>query len=99
MSQPERYEPRARSVGGAWKMVKCKDGAYVCFEQHEEIVAALAAENERLRKACELVFGEAAKRKFLRCYPGNDFYVSLEAMEEMKNALGWNAAKEGRDAK
>ena len=53
-------------------MVKCKDGAYICFEQHLEIVAdlneeiefrvrgkmdelianaaAIAAENERLRK-------------------------------------------------
>jgi len=29
-------------------MVKCKDGPYVDFEQHQEIVAALAAENERL---------------------------------------------------
>ena len=37
-------------------MVKCKDGAYVCFEQHEEIVAALEAENERLRKAGDAFF-------------------------------------------
>jgi hypothetical protein len=39
-------------------MVKCKDGAYVCFEQHEEIVAALAAENERLRKAGDAMADE-----------------------------------------
>ena len=58
MSQPKRYEPRARSIGGPWKMVKCKDGAYVCFEQHEEIVAALAAENERLRKAGDAMADE-----------------------------------------
>ena len=51
MSQPERYEPRARSIGGPWKMVKCKDGPYVCHEQHAEIVAALAADKEAETKA------------------------------------------------
>lgn len=51
MSQPERYEPRARSIGGPWKMVKCKDGPYVCHEQHAEIVAALAADKQAADRA------------------------------------------------
>jgi hypothetical protein len=38
--QPERFDPKSKSVDGRgpWRMVKCKDGAYVCFEQHEEII-------------------------------------------------------------
>jgi len=51
VSQPERYEPRARSIGGPWKMVKCKDGPYVCHEQHAEIVAALAADKQAADRA------------------------------------------------
>ena len=71
-------------------------------EKWGEMVKALAevkrlqAEVERLRKACELVFDESAKRKFLMCYPGNDFYVSKEAMEAMSVALGYSKAKEGK---
>ena len=53
---------------------------------------------EKLRKACELVFDESAKRKFLMCYPGNDFYVSKEAMEAMSVALGYSKAKEGKQS-
>ena len=37
----DRYEPRARSIGGAWRMVKCIDGAYVDAEQHDEVVEYL----------------------------------------------------------
>jgi len=51
VSEPERYEPRARSIGGPWKMVKCKDGPYVCYEQHAEIVAALAADKQAADRA------------------------------------------------
>jgi uncharacterized small protein (DUF1192 family) len=51
VSQPERYEPRARRIGGPWKMVKCKDGPYVCHEQHAEIVAALAADKQAADRA------------------------------------------------
>ena len=45
--QPDRYDPKARSVGGPWRMVKCKDGAYVCYEQHLEII-------DNLRKSAEI---------------------------------------------
>lgn len=44
---PERYDPKARSVGGPWRMVKCKDGAYVCYELYLEVV-------ENLRKNAEI---------------------------------------------
>lgn len=45
---PDRYDPKARSIGGSWRMVKCKDGAYVCYEQHLEIIDNLRknAEND-----------------------------------------------------
>ena len=55
----------------------------------------LEAQVERLTKACKLVFDESAKRKFLMCYRGNDFYVSLQAMEAMSVALGYSKAKKG----
>lgn len=45
--QPDRYDPKARSFGGPWRMVKCKDGAYVCYEQHMEII-------DNLRKNAEI---------------------------------------------
>ena len=32
-------------------MVKCKDGPYVCHEQHAEIVAALAADKQAADRA------------------------------------------------
>ena len=32
-------------------MVKCKDGPYVCHEQHTEIVAALAADKQAADRA------------------------------------------------
>ena len=67
----------------------CKLNAY------QMRIERIKAENERLRKACELVFDESAKRKFLMCYRGNDFYVSLEAMEAMSVALGYRKAKGG----
>ena len=44
---PERYDPKARSFGGPWRMVKCKDGAYVCYELYLEVV-------ENLRKSAEI---------------------------------------------
>jgi len=57
LRQPERYDPKARSIGGPWRMVKCKDGAYVCYEQHLEII-------DNLRKNAEInpaQFRHAAK--------------------------------------
>jgi methyl-accepting chemotaxis protein len=63
-----------------------------------ESIARLKAEVERLTKACKLVFDESAKRKFLMCYRGNDFYVSLQAMEAMSVALGYSKAKEGKQS-
>ena len=66
-------------------MVKCKDGPYVDFEQHQEIVAALAAENERLRKAGDSMYHTAQQ-------DGTGLWLH-------KSFQDWNAAKEGRDAK
>ena len=66
-------------------MVKCKDGPYVDFEQHQEIVAALAAENERLRKA-----GDALA--ILQC-------AESDEQHKRRCLVEWLAAKEGRDAK
>lgn len=47
LRQPDRYDPKARSIGGPWRMVKCKDGAYVCYEKHLEII-------DNLRKNAEI---------------------------------------------
>lgn len=47
LTKPDRYDPKARSFGGPWRMVKCKDGPYVCYEQHMEIV-------DNLRKNAEI---------------------------------------------
>lgn len=47
LRQPDRYDPQARSFGGPWRMVKCKDGSYVCYEQHLEII-------DNLRKNAEI---------------------------------------------
>ena len=69
-----------------------EDGLFVVYQDY----AKLKAENERLRKACELVFSESAKRKFLMCYKGDDFYVSLQAMEAMSEALGYRKTKDSK---
>ena len=87
MSQPERYDPRARTIGGPWKMVRCKDGPYVCYEQHAEIVAALAADKEAETKA---VFDAMRLITQLR-----DENAQLRDENERLRA----AAKERRDAK
>lgn len=44
---PDRYDPKARGPGLPWRMVKTKDGAYVCYEQHLEII-------DNLRKNAEI---------------------------------------------
>ena len=67
-----------------------------CLEAFDKKLREAEAEVERLRKACKLVFDESAKRKFLMCYRGDDFYVSLQAMEAMSEALGYRKAKEGK---
>ena len=77
---------------------ECLDAFDVKLSQAEAEISRLKAEVERLRKACELVFDESAKRKFLMCYRGNDFYVSKEAMEAMSVALGYSKAKEGKQS-
>lgn len=47
LTKPDRYDPRARNGVGPWRMVKCKDGAYICYEQHLEII-------DNLRKNAEI---------------------------------------------
>ena len=82
-------------------MVMSDTGSWVENAYYEYLKAEnvrLKAEVERLRKACELVFDESAKRKFLMCYRGDDFYVSLQAMEAMSEALGYRKAKEGKQS-
>ena len=81
MSQPERYEPRARRIGGPWKMVKCKDGPYVCHEQHAEIVAALQAEVERLK-------AETVKQIEAALPPVEAYIAKLEAENERLRKAG-----------
>ena len=67
-------------------MVKCKDGPYVDFEQHQEIVAALAAENKRLRKAGDDLAVAWARVR-------TDYHTWNTSVK------AWDAAKEGRHAK
>jgi hypothetical protein len=96
VSDPLRYDPGLEQgiTDAEAVMFQCPDGAFVKYADY----AALQAEVERLRKACELVFDESAKRKFLMCYRGDDFYVSLQAMEAMSEVLGYSKAKEGKQS-
>lgn len=80
------------------QMTACGRGLESDLSHARVEISFLKAEVERLRKACELVFDESAKRKFLMCYRGNDFYVSKEAMEAMSVALGYRKAKEGKQS-
>jgi hypothetical protein len=59
----DRYEPRARSIGGAWRMAKCIDGAYVDAEQHDEVVDNLRSVAEDNKRECEATRIENARLK------------------------------------
>lgn len=61
--QPDRYDPKARSFGGPWRMVKCKDGAYVCYEQHLEII-------DNLRKNAEIDSAQSSHDGIHTCSKG-----------------------------
>lgn len=61
--QPDRYDPKARSIGGPWRMVKCKDGAYVCYEQHLEII-------DNLRKNAEIDSAQSSHDGIHTCSKG-----------------------------
>ncbi len=76
----EQHSYEARHIRPS--LVKCDDGNLVAYSDY----AAIAAENERLRKAGD-AFGEALKEN----------PTSLYHIHECVKA--WNAAKEGRDAK
>lgn len=77
--------------------IECLTEAWVDKKMQEDR-DALAKEVELLRNACKLVFDEAAHRKFLMCYRGDDFYVSLQAMEAMSEALGYRKSKKGKQS-
>ena len=47
LRDPDRYDPRQRGFTGPWRMVKCKDGPYVDYDEHMEIV-------DYLRKSAEI---------------------------------------------
>jgi len=60
---PDRYDPKARSAGGPWRMVKCNDGAYVCYEQHLEII-------DNLRRNAEEAVGQSPHDGIHTCSKG-----------------------------
>jgi hypothetical protein len=99
VKKPDRYEPRARSIGGPWTMVKCKDGPYVDYDQHEEIVAALKAEVERLTDALNKLTNTPANAD------GVDVKVNFwtkggtRLPSSFQTFWMHDSAKEGRDAK
>ena len=86
-------------------MVKCKDGPYVDFEQHQEIVAALAAENANLKAIQwetlkERNNAEAENERLRKA--GDDLANEIQhpqARDYHPLVADWLAAKEGRDAK
>lgn len=47
LRDPDRYDPRQRGFTGPWRMVKCKDGPYVDYDEHKEVV-------DYLRKFAEI---------------------------------------------
>ena len=47
LRDPDRYDPRQRGFTGPWRMVKCKDGPYVDYDEHKEVV-------DYLRKSAEI---------------------------------------------
>ena len=76
MSAPKRYEPNSST----FVVMLCRDhGEYVLYSDY----AALAAENERLRKA-----GDAMHRAIKVSDYALDWAIEV-----------WLAAKEGRDVK
>jgi len=81
-------------------MVKCKDGPYVCHEQHAEIVAALAADKQAADRATfdairaftvlkDEVAALAAEneriRNALNVFNPNGGWVSLEDYRKLQN--------------
>lgn len=82
MSAPKRYEPNSST----FVVMLCRDhGEYVLYSDY----AALAAENERLRKA-----GYAMAVKI------NVHGIADQFTDSQKLVNDWSAAaKEGRDAK
>ena len=85
MSQPKRYYFTSHNINGVnigVEMHEDDKGSFITYSDY----AALAAENERLRKAgdelANLIWWE------------DPVYSDI-----MKVTQGWKAAKEGRDAK
>ena len=100
MSQPERYRPvlvskdkveMQQCISGDWTSLSCYYLLHDRVVRAEDNCAALAAENERLRKAgdvladvyCESIFREMTQSERSR----------------IPSVAQWLAAKEGRDAK
>ena len=87
-------------------MVRCKDGAYVCFEQHEEIIDNLRSVAEDNKKECEATRSENARLKaeVERLTKTGDAMLyewgsgdEKDAKNFLKALAIWNAAKEGKD--
>ena len=94
MSQPERYRPvlvskdkveMQQCVSGDWTSLSCYYLLHDRVVRAEDNCAALAAENERLRKA-----GDAM---------ADWFWPTAGGGKPVSVVRAWNAAKEGRDAK
>ena len=86
-------------------MVKCKDGPYVDFEQHQEIVAALAAENKRLielgnNQMVEKFELQAENERLRKAGDAMAHWIDHQYHKDGYPFVeGWDAAKEGSDAK
>ena len=93
MSQPKRYRDKVMPGRGInWQgfdyvMIEDDTGPWVSHSDY----AALAAENERLRKAGDELYGSAQGAGCSEC---EGMYNRLECALD-----AWLAAKEGRDAK
>jgi hypothetical protein len=78
-------------------MVKCKDGPYVCHEQHAEIVAALAADKQAAEANRNLV--KQLKDRIERLTIAGDalsyaLQTGKDSTEEINHyADAWTAAK------
>ena len=84
-------------------MVKCKDGAYVCFEQHEEIIDNLRSVAEDNKKECEATRSEIAhlKAEVERLIKAGDVLErvltnKMSSYEVCNASHEWRSAKEGK---
>ena len=87
MSQPKRYSLVASYYCSDAKMKAFEDGEFV----RQADYAALQAENERLRKAGDVLMEVYCESSFYELEPRD--------WKTIPSVADWLAAKEGRDAK